>query len=60
MIVTGAARGLGLACAERFHADGAKVVLVDIQADRGREHAERLGERAAWLSADLSECTEEK
>lgn len=59
VIVTGAAQGLGLACAERFHADGAKVVLVDVQADRGREHAERLGERAAWLSADLSECTQE-
>lgn len=59
VIVTGAAQGLGLACAERFHADGAKVVLVDVKADRGREHAERLGERAVWLSADLSEISKE-
>ena len=57
VIVTGAAQGLGLACVERFIADGANVVLVDVKADLGREHAKRLGERAAWVEADLSECT---
>lgn len=56
-IITGAAQGLGLACAERFHAEGAKVVLVDVKEDRIREHAERLGERAAWICADLSEIS---
>jgi NAD(P)-dependent dehydrogenase (short-subunit alcohol dehydrogenase family) len=55
VIVTGAAQGLGLACAERFHAEGANVVLVDVLADRVHEHAERLGDRASWLAADLSE-----
>lgn len=54
-LVTGAAQGLGLACAERFLADGAKVVLVDVQADKVRAQAERLGERATWYAADLSE-----
>lgn len=53
-LVTGAAQGLGLACAERFHAEGAKVLLVDIQADRVRQQAERLGERAAWWAGDLA------
>ena len=53
-LVTGAAQGLGLACAERFLEEGAKVVLVDVQADKVREQAERLGERAAWHAADLS------
>jgi NAD(P)-dependent dehydrogenase (short-subunit alcohol dehydrogenase family) len=56
-LVTGAAQGLGLACAERFLADGAKVVLVDVQADKVRAQAERLGENATWYAADLSEIS---
>lgn len=52
-LVTGAAQGLGLACAERFLAEGAKVVLVDVQVDKVREQAERLGKNAAWHVADL-------
>ncbi|MFJ4376381.1 SDR family NAD(P)-dependent oxidoreductase [Pseudomonas japonica] len=54
-LVTGAAQGLGLACAERFVADGARVVLVDVQADKVRAAAERFGDQATWLVADLSE-----
>ena len=53
-VVTGAAQGLGLACTERFHAEGAKVFMVDIQADKVRQQAERLGERAAWWAGDLA------
>lgn len=55
VIVTGAAQGLGLACVERFHAEGANVLLVDVKEDRIREHAGRLGKRTAWTTADLSE-----
>ncbi|WP_248800831.1 SDR family NAD(P)-dependent oxidoreductase [Pseudomonas sp. MWU13-2105] len=58
-LVTGAAQGLGLACAERFLADGAKVVLVDVQGDKVRAQAERLGESATWYAADLSEISSE-
>ncbi|MFZ6047374.1 SDR family NAD(P)-dependent oxidoreductase [Pseudomonas sp. CR3202] len=54
VLVTGAAQGLGLACAERFLADGAKVLLVDVQEDKVRAQAERLGDKAAWCAADLS------
>ena len=54
VLVTGAAQGLGLACAERFHAEGAKVLMVDVQAGKVREQASRLGERAAAMAADLS------
>jgi NAD(P)-dependent dehydrogenase (short-subunit alcohol dehydrogenase family) len=53
-LVTGAAQGLGLACAERLHAEGAKVVLVDVQAGRVQAQAERLGERATWWAGDLA------
>ena len=56
-IVTGAAQGLGLACAERLHAEGARVLLVDVQAELVRREAARLGERAAACEADLSEVS---
>ncbi|GFZ62791.1 dehydrogenase [Pseudomonas amygdali pv. eriobotryae] len=58
-LVTGAAQGLGLACAERLLADGARVVLVDVQEEKVRAQAERLGENATWYAADLSEISSE-
>ena len=52
-LVTGAARGIGLAIASRFVADGARVALVDV--DRGVEGAaKRLGEHALGLVADVT------
>jgi 3-hydroxybutyrate dehydrogenase len=51
-IVTGAASGIGLAVAERLTADGAKVVISDIQAEAGQAAAERLG--AMFVTSDLS------
>ena len=51
-VVTGAASGIGLAIAERFAADGARVVIGDIQAAAGRAAAERLG--ALFVACDLS------
>ncbi|WP_192246562.1 SDR family NAD(P)-dependent oxidoreductase [Mesorhizobium silamurunense] len=59
VVITGAAQGLGLACAERFHDEGASVVLVDVKADTMRDKAEHFGERATWIEADLSECSSE-
>ncbi len=56
-IVTGAARGIGLACAQRYVADGAKVVLADIEATEGEAAATALrdqGGEAAFFHADLT------
>jgi len=52
-IVTGAASGIGLACAERLSAEGASVVLADVNEKAGAEHAARLGGR--FVAADLAQ-----
>jgi len=50
-VVTGAASGLGLAIAARLAADGAKVVVSDINASAGKEVAARLG--GTFVHADM-------
>ena len=52
-LVTGGASGLGGSTAERLSADGAAVVLVDLPGDAGEQAAERLGERARFVAADV-------
>lgn len=51
-IVTGAASGIGLAIAESFAKDGAKVVMADINEEKLKEESERIG--GVYLKTDLS------
>ena len=52
-IVTGAARGIGLACARRLVAEGAQVMLVDREPAVGEPAAVALGSAARFFCADV-------
>ena len=54
-LVVGGASGLGEATARRLHADGASVVIADVQDERGEALAHELGERASFQRADVTE-----
>ena len=53
-LVTGAASGIGEAIATRFALEGCTVVIADIQVDKGRAVAARLGERARFIELDVT------
>lgn len=55
VIVTGAAQGIGLACAAAFHGEGAAVALFDVDAAKGTAAAAALGERAGFYGCDVSD-----
>jgi glucose 1-dehydrogenase len=55
-LVTGAARGIGLAIAKRFIEDGAKVVLSDIDEKMGAEAATSLGASAHFVACDVGDA----
>jgi NAD(P)-dependent dehydrogenase (short-subunit alcohol dehydrogenase family) len=52
-LITGAASGIGAATAVRFHAEGAIVVLTDIDDAAGVTAAQTLGERARYQRLDV-------
>ncbi|HLK06037.1 MAG TPA: SDR family NAD(P)-dependent oxidoreductase, partial [Candidatus Acidoferrum sp.] len=58
VLVTGAAQGIGFECARMAAAEGASVVLGDIQKDRGEEAAAKIraaGGNAIFQLADLTQ-----
>ena len=54
-VITGAADGIGEASARLFVEEGAAVVLVDIDDDKGRAVAGELGAKAVYAHADVTE-----
>ena len=55
-IVTGGGSGIGRATAERFAAEGARVVIADIDADAGEAVAAALGDVGAFKQTDVTDA----
>jgi len=53
-LITGAANGMGAAHAELFVKQGAKVIIADVDSERGRPFAEKLGANALFVTLDVT------
>jgi len=56
--VTGGAQGIGRAIAERLVADGARVVIGDVQKDRAEQTAEEIGAGTVALPLDVVDAAD--
>ena len=54
-LITGAAQGIGKACAELFVREGAYVLLTDVKDELGKRTAQALGAKAGYMHLDVSE-----
>lgn len=57
-IVTGAGSGFGAGIAKRFVAEGAKVIVNDINAEGGKRVASELGTACAFVLADVTRAAD--
>ncbi|MEX0686809.1 MAG: glucose 1-dehydrogenase [Balneolales bacterium] len=54
IVITGGAQGIGESCARIFHREKGNVVILDIDQSSGNRLSEQLGERALFISCDVS------
>jgi NAD(P)-dependent dehydrogenase (short-subunit alcohol dehydrogenase family) len=54
-LISGGASGLGAACARRFCAAGARVVIADVNAALGEEVRQALGSSARFIRSDVTD-----
>ncbi|MCM3389003.1 3-hydroxybutyrate dehydrogenase [Ureibacillus chungkukjangi] len=54
VLITGSAQGIGFELAKGFYANGAKLVLADINEEKVIESAQSLGENAIGLKCDVT------
>jgi NAD(P)-dependent dehydrogenase (short-subunit alcohol dehydrogenase family) len=54
-LVTGAARGIGYETARQIHMRGASVAVLDLDSEQAREAAEKIGDRAIGIGADVTD-----
>jgi 3-oxoacyl-[acyl-carrier protein] reductase len=57
-LVIGAAQGIGKGIAQRFHEEGVRLVLADVDSDKGQTTAHELG--AAFFRTDISNMDDAK
>ena len=57
-LVTGGASGLGKAIVEMFYAEGANVVIADLNEETGNKAAAELGDRAFFVKTDITDYAE--
>jgi NAD(P)-dependent dehydrogenase (short-subunit alcohol dehydrogenase family) len=53
-VITGGASGIGAGTARRFVEEGARVVVVDLQVDAGKQLVDELGAVARFVEADVA------
>ncbi|MBA3764045.1 MAG: SDR family NAD(P)-dependent oxidoreductase, partial [Actinobacteria bacterium] len=54
-LITGGGSGMGKVASELFAAEGANVVLTDVNDEAGETTASSIGERAFYVHADVSQ-----